>query len=85
MHKLSISRAWDETKAIFARDGRLLVAVALALVVLPMVVLGLAVPSDPQAQEGGLVAGLLQLAVALIALQDHSGEPVVALVIQTVR
>lgn len=63
---VSISRAWDESKAIFARDGRLLVAVALALVVLPMVVLGLVVPSDPQ--EGGLATSLLQLVVALIAM-----------------
>lgn len=66
MAALSISRAWDETKAIFSRDGRLLIAVALALVVLPMVVLGLVVPTDPQ--EGGLVTGLLQFVVALIAM-----------------
>lgn len=66
MAALSISRAWEETKAIFARDGRLLVAVALALVVLPMVVFGLVVPQDPQ--EQGWAAGLLQLLVALIAM-----------------
>ena len=66
MSSLSISRAWDETKAIVARDGRLLVAVVLALVVLPMVAFGLVVPQDPEQQ--GLVASLLQFAVALIAM-----------------
>ena len=65
MAALSISRAWDESKAIFARDGRLLVAVALALVVLPTVIVGLVVPSDPA--EGGLYSGLVQTAAALIA------------------
>ena len=67
MAALSISRAWDESKAIFARDGRLLVAVALALVVLPTVIVGLVVPSDP-AGGGGLVGGLVQTAAALIAM-----------------
>lgn len=66
MASLSISRAWDETKEIFARDGRLLVAVVLALVVLPMVVLGLVAPS--QSESEGLASGLLQIAVALIAM-----------------
>lgn len=33
--RLSISKAWDETKARLARDGRLLLAVALALIALP--------------------------------------------------
>ena len=44
MSRVSISRAWDETKAIFSRDGRLLVAVALALFVLPVVIVGLVMP-----------------------------------------
>ena len=35
MRQLSISAAWEETKAIIARDGSLLMAVALALVALP--------------------------------------------------
>jgi hypothetical protein len=37
-HKLSISRAWDESKAIVARNGGLLVTIALALFVLPGVI-----------------------------------------------
>jgi hypothetical protein len=39
MAKLSISKAWEETKAIITRDGRLFVAVALALFVLPGIIL----------------------------------------------
>jgi hypothetical protein len=38
MRGLSISAAWEETKAILARDGRLLTTVALALVALPSAV-----------------------------------------------
>jgi hypothetical protein len=38
MSKLSLSHAWEETKAILARDGNLLGTVALALVVLPQAV-----------------------------------------------
>ena len=46
---LSISKAWDETKAILVRDGRLIGAVALALFVLPGLVLDLAYPVTPPA------------------------------------
>jgi hypothetical protein len=44
MSRLSISKAWDETRAILARDGRLLVSVALAMIVLPAAILGLFSP-----------------------------------------
>jgi hypothetical protein len=67
MHSLSISRAWDEAKGIFARDGRLFVAVALALAVLPALILGLAVPS-PEAQGEGTMAPVLQIVVSLIGV-----------------
>ena len=66
MSRLSISRAWDETKAIFNRDGRLLVAVALALVVLPMVVVGLVMPTDGDDRQFSHM--MLQLAALLIGL-----------------
>lgn len=42
--RISLSAAWDETKTILARDGRLLVAVALALLVLPGILLDVSVP-----------------------------------------
>jgi hypothetical protein len=38
MAGLSISRAWDETKQVIARDGSLLTTIALALFVLPGVI-----------------------------------------------
>lgn len=44
---LSISKAWDETKAILIRDGRLIGAVGLALFVLPGLVLALVTPDSP--------------------------------------
>lgn len=66
MTKLSLSRAWDESRAVFARDGSLLIAVALGLVVLPSVVVGLVVPvNTAEAQAHHYV---LQIAAALIGL-----------------
>lgn len=47
MAKLSISKAWDETRDALARDGKLFVAVALALFVLPGVVAEVAQPNAP--------------------------------------
>lgn len=44
MSKVSISAAWEESKRVLVQDGRLLVAVALALFVLPGLVLDLTVP-----------------------------------------
>ncbi|MBV9528029.1 hypothetical protein [Sphingomonas sp.] len=59
MGKLSISRAWDEARAVLARDGRLLVTVALALLVLPAIIVGAAIP-------GGIGAAMF------MALQGQS-------------
>lgn len=44
MSKLSLSLAWEETVAALARDGRLFVAVGLALFVLPGLVLDVSMP-----------------------------------------
>ena len=33
--KLSLSRAWDETRDVLRRDGRLIAIVALAMLVFP--------------------------------------------------
>jgi hypothetical protein len=76
MPGLSISKAWEESKAILAHDGRLIASVALALVALPTAVSGLI---DPKGMTGSgpvwtdvvvLVASLLALAgqLALIRL-----------------
>jgi hypothetical protein len=48
--ELSISKAWDETRAVIARDGSLLTTIALALFVLPGVVSDVATPETPAGQ-----------------------------------
>lgn len=65
MVRLSLSRAWDETKAVLARDGRLFLWVALALFVLPGVVLNVSVP---EARAGELPSPGIWLAIGLIAI-----------------
>ena len=58
MSRLSLSRAWDESKEILARDGGLLSAVALALLVLPEIVVGVISPPSVMSQSasGRLIA-----------------------------
>jgi hypothetical protein len=67
--KLSLSRAWDETRDVLRRDGKLISAVALAMLVLPGVIAQVATPPHPGAQVAN--AGywtFLSLAAVLIAL-----------------
>ena len=45
MQALSISRAWEESRALLLRDGKLYAAVALALISLPTAVAALVNPS----------------------------------------
>jgi hypothetical protein len=83
MAKLSISQAWDETRLILARDGKLIAAVALALFVLPGIVLNVAVPKMPtgQMREPGawmliafavlLITLIGQLAIVRLSLAPH--------------
>jgi len=69
MSSLSISKAWEESKAIAARDGRLIGAVALALVLLPEAILGVVAP--PPALSGEAApswAEGLSLVVAVIGV-----------------
>lgn len=66
MAKMSISKAWDETTAIVARDGKLIVSVALALVVLPQLVVGIVSPPVPGAVTP--FARILSIVATLIAL-----------------
>lgn len=68
MRALSISTAWDETKAIFARDGRLLASVALAMIALPSAISGLVNPSGmADTNTPAWITGIAIIA-ALIAL-----------------
>jgi len=65
MPKLSLSRAWEESTRVIARDGRLLLAVALALFVLPGLVLDV---SMPDAVAGALPPAGVWIAIAVVAL-----------------
>jgi hypothetical protein len=82
MVKVSISQAWDETRAVLARDGKLISSVALALLVLPGVVLNVLLPNGVAGTTGRPiwviigVAGLLltftgQLSVLRLSMGPH--------------
>jgi hypothetical protein len=68
--KLSISKAWDETREVLRRDGKLLATVALALIVLPGVVQNMVAPTPVAGQlpEAGpwMIVLLVTLLIGLI-------------------
>lgn len=78
MAKLSLSKAWDETRDAVARDGKLIATVALAMFFLPGVIVGViepaANPFPATAREAavmilvGLIALVGQLAIIRMAL-----------------
>jgi len=69
MSTLSISKAWEESKEIATRDGRLIAAVALALVLLPEAIFGVIVPPSPMSgEEAPSWATGLSLVVAVIGI-----------------
>lgn len=63
--RISLSAAWDDTKAMLARDGRLLIAVALAMLVLPGILLDV---SMPQAAPGEMPPAGPWIVVAIVAI-----------------
>ncbi|MEO7865534.1 MAG: hypothetical protein ABIR63_06685 [Sphingomicrobium sp.] len=66
---LSISTAWDETKAAFKRDGRLISIVALALIGLPTMISTLIEPGSMTGkQQGPVLVQLLTLVFVLLSL-----------------
>ncbi|MFL6830262.1 MAG: hypothetical protein ACJ8D5_06540, partial [Sphingomicrobium sp.] len=64
MAKISLSRAWEESREVLRRDGRLLGIVALALIVLPGTVQALL---TPPVAEGSLPPVGAWIAVAVVA------------------
>jgi hypothetical protein len=66
MATLSISRAWEETKTVLARDGGLMTTVALALIVLPGIIL--AVVGAPTGPQASLFSRVVYIAVVLLGL-----------------
>jgi len=65
MSKLSLSKAWDEARSILHSDGRLFGSVALAMFVLPGLVLNVSMPDTP---SGELPPAGPWLIVALVAI-----------------
>lgn len=68
MSRLSISRAWEETRERLGSDGRLLMTVAIALIALPSAISTLVNPNSGMGEGGGLGTGLITLAMSLVAL-----------------
>lgn len=68
MQALSISRAWEETRSLLLRDGKLFASVALALISLPTAVAGLINPSGMSDTSTPILVDLIALVASLIAL-----------------
>lgn len=68
MGKFSISVAWEETKGLLARDGRLFASVALALIVLPAVIAGVVDPRAPGEVDAPRWFDLIVLVISLISI-----------------
>lgn len=66
MATLSLSRAWDETRDVLRREGRLITAVALAMLVLPAVIADVSTPPHPGAQVGPIGYWTILSVVAVI-------------------
>jgi hypothetical protein len=62
--RLSLSKAWDESRMVLVRERRLFVSVALALVVLPQTVIGLLAPGSG-GEPSGLTFALLAVTVII--------------------
>jgi hypothetical protein len=66
MSKLSMSQAWDEARAILHTDGRLFGAVALAMFVLPGLILNVSMPDTPSGELPPAGPWLIVAAVAIL-------------------
>jgi len=71
MTALSISNAWEETKALLARDGRLFASVALALIVLPAAVMGVV---DPRVEQGDAAPGWFNILIFVVSMISLAGQ-----------
>lgn len=91
MAKLSISQAWEESKSVLARDGKLIGTVAVALFVLPGILFDLSLPEAPLGEfppmgpwvavavGATLISLVCQLAIIRLAMGPHLtvGEAIV--------
>jgi hypothetical protein len=84
MRKLSISRAWEETRAVLAHDGKLIGTVALALLVVPGLIVEVVMPAAPRGEMPapgiwvavGLAGFLVTLAGQLSIVRLAMGPPI---------
>ena len=67
MARLSISKAWDETRGLLSRNGKLLMTVAAAMFLLPQVISGVVVGAGADAVQG-TEAVVLMIVAALVGL-----------------
>ncbi|MEO7654804.1 MAG: glycerophosphoryl diester phosphodiesterase membrane domain-containing protein [Sphingomicrobium sp.] len=68
MTTISISTAWEDTKRLLARDGKLFASVALALIVLPAVIAGVLDPRVPGEVDAPMWFDLVVLLISLISI-----------------
>lgn len=66
MAKLSLSKAWDESRALLSRDGKLYTTIALASIVLPGVINELVMPDAPPGEIPEPGAWMIVAAVTII-------------------
>jgi hypothetical protein len=84
MAKLTLSRAWEESREVLRHDGRLLAIVALALIAFPSTIQSLVTPPAPQGElpppgpwmivaAVAIVIGIVgQLAIVRLAVGPHT-------------
>lgn len=69
MTRLSLSKAWDEARAVLQRDGRLVASVALALVLLPQAIAGvIAPPPNLSGEDAPAWMPVVSIVVALAGI-----------------
>ena len=71
MQGLSISRAWEETRALLARDGKLFASVALAMIALPVTITGLINPSGMASMRDPVWIDIVMVICSLIVLSGQ--------------
>jgi hypothetical protein len=72
MTTLSLSKAWDETSGVLARDGRLIGTVALAAVLLPQAIAGVVAP--PPNLSGEQPPSWMPVLTIIVALAGLVGQ-----------
>src|SRR6478672_10762328 len=71
MPSLSISHAWEETRALIARDGKLAASVALAMIALPVTIVGLVSPGGMASTRDPLWVEIVMIVCSLIVLSGQ--------------